>query len=206
MDEGGKATIGSPAPGSGPEDVAGENDVVVRSGLFVLAILFLLSGCVTENDVRRDAALAREFAHFERVGAWVITCRDFHRKPDGSVLPDSSCSLRRTFNPETGEGGNALVVTAAYGRQAIVAPPGDRFCRVQPVARFVDDFSIRTLPDDRQIADLHTGRVYSEEYMPRRWPECWIVVRKARLDGFSSAHARFEAVAQARGLLPKPAP
>lgn len=171
-----------------------------------LVLVASLAACVTEADVKRDERLRRDYAHFERVGPWVITCTDFRQAANGKMVPYNSCSLRRVFNRRTGEGGNALVVTAVHGREVIVAPPGDRHCHRQPTQRMIDQVPVRLLPYDRQIGLLHSGRVYAEEFMPRTWPECWIVVRKARLDGFTAAHERFRLVARGRGALWPPLP
>jgi hypothetical protein len=171
---------------------------LIRTAL--LSIL-LLSACITEEAARRDKYYDDHFAYFERVGVWVITCTDYIGRDDGTIRPYNSCSLRKAKQRGTFEGGNALVVTAFDGRQMIVGPPGDRYCRSQPRSRVIDGAFVQNWPMVNQIEALKSGARYSEEFMPKKWPECWILVRTASLAGFSDAHLRFEEIARARGAL-----
>ena len=163
--------------------------------------LILAGLLVSPMTQAQDRPFVNEFAYSERVGKWVIDCTNYARKLNGKILPYNSCILRREQHPDSLKGGNALIITAAYGVEWIYPAIGDRHCDKQPRARLVDNIYITNMSVARQIELLRRGQVYTEEFMPRKWPECWIVVRKAPLDGFEAAYVRFREVARERGAL-----
>lgn len=171
---------------------------MIRSVIFVLAVAAGFSASTTHAQ---DRPFFDDYAYTEFVGRWVINCTNYARRLNGKMFPYNSCILQRVLEPGTLTGGNALIIIIADGFERIQQAEGDRFCDQQPRARLVDDIYISNLPIDRQIALLRQGEVYSEEFMPRKWPECWIVVRKAPLEGFERAYTRFLEVARERGAL-----